>query len=227
MFNKVSNLFNRGKEQAESTTTNEPVATAVPEKQTATREYKPTKKKKNTYVVTLNTMTMPGAFSWCDSAPLAVVKVNGVEKQRSAFMECTRFPNPGASTIEELFQTVPEWRIIVGDKTAQTIIEYLDKESGKPALILYSNGEVKSLIPGMDENTVVGTRLNHASRRDFIHQYGRIIELVKIVNPLIDVRRQAMRHAPKRSDDKYAEFIAELNRQQIERAKQIVASRQK
>ena len=226
MFNKLSNIFNRGSKQVESTT-NEPVATETVAEQIAPREYKPTKKKKNTYVVTLNTMTMPGAFSLCDSAPLVVVKVNGVEKERGLFMECTRFPNPGASTIEELFQTVPEWRIIVGDKTAQTIIEYLDKESGKPALILYSNGSVKSLIPGMDENTVVGTRLNHASRRDFIHKYGRIIELVKIVNPLIDVRRQAMRHAPQRSDDKYAEFIAELNRQQIERAKQIVASRQK
>lgn len=222
----LDKLFNRGKEQIES------ASTTAPEKsveQVAQRTFKPTQKKKNTYILHLNTMTCAGMFSMCDSTPLPVIKINGVEtpSAHSAFMECTHFPNPGASQMESLFQNAPEYRIIMGAKMSQTIIEYLDKTSGKPALMLFPNGHVESLIPGVDANAVVGKHLNHASRRDFIYQYGRIIEMVKIINPLIDVRNQAMRQAPQTSLDKYAEFIAELDRVQIERAKQIVATRQK
>ncbi|MDE6250103.1 MAG: hypothetical protein K2M34_00510 [Alphaproteobacteria bacterium] len=211
----LKNLFKRGKSQVEHP--------AKP----AAREFKPTKKMKNTYIVQLNTMTMPGAFELCPNTPLAVIKINGIETDnaKGGFMSCTQFPNPGASAIESVWHNAPEWRIIMGS-TATTIIEYLDKKSGKPALILYPTGHVQSLIANEDANKVIGTRLNHASRRDFIYQYNKIIELVEIVNPLIDIRNQAMRRAPQNYEARQ-EFFTELNRAQIERAKQIVAARQK
>jgi len=79
----------------------------------------------------------------------------------------------------------------------------------------------------MDANTVIATRMNHASRRDFIHQYNRIIEMVKVVNPLLNARNLAMQQAPQYASDAYAQFIDELNRHQIERARQIITNRQK
>jgi len=223
----LKNLFNKGKKEVEQKS----VATAAPAPvMTApNRTPKPTRKKKNTYIVHLNTFTAAGMHELCDNTPLAVVKLNGVptDNANKAFMSCTQFPNPGASQIEVLYSHAPEWRIIVGDKTAQTIIEYLDKETLKPVLMLYPNGHVQSLVPGIDANTVIGTRLNHASRRDFVRQYNKIIEFVKIVNPMINARNKAMAQAPRYSIEAYAEFIAELDRMQIERAKQIVAQRQK
>lgn len=217
----LKNLFNRGASQVEQS--------AATSAQPAQREFKPTKKMKNTYIVRLNTMSMPGAFEWCPSTPLAVIKINGVETDNanSGFMSCTQFPNPGASTIDVLYHRAPEWRIIMGDQVATTIIEYMDKQSGKPVLMLYPNGHVHSLVANEDANTVIGTRLNHASRRDFIYQYNKIIELVKIVNPLINMRNQAMKRAPQNNHEAYRKFIAELDRTQIEHAKQIVAARQK
>lgn len=218
----LKNLFNRGKSQVEQNADKTPAQSAV-------REFKPTRKKKNTYIVNLNTMTMPGAFEQCPDTPLAIIKINGVETENAhgGFMSCTQFPNPGASTIDVLYHKCPEWRIIMG-VTASTIIEYMDKESGKPALILYPNGQVQSRIPNEDESKVIFTRLNHASRRDFIYQFNRIMDLIDIARPVIDVRKQAMQHAPAERDyEAYTKFIAELDKQQIERAKQIVAQRQK
>ncbi|MCM1294611.1 MAG: hypothetical protein NC311_03555 [Muribaculaceae bacterium] len=222
----LKNLFGKGKENIEQQSVAAPVAPAQP---VPPRLVKPTKKKKNTYILHLSTMTTAGMHEWCDTTPLVVVTINGkpTDNVGRAFMTATRFPNPGACQMEVLFQRAPEWRIIAGDKMTQTIIEYLDKESGKPALVLYPTGHVSSLVPNMDANTVVGTRLNHASRRDFVRQQNRIIEYVQLVNPLINARNQAMQHAPQYSSEKRAEFIAELNRMQIERAKQIVAQRQK
>ena len=215
------NLFNRGASQVEQ-------SASKPAKPVA-HEFKPTKKKKNTYIVNLNTMTMPGAFELCQNTPLAVIKINGTETDnaKGGWVSGTHFPNPGASAIESLYFCAPEWRIIMGNKVATTIIEYMDKNSGKPALMLYPNGHVHSLIANEDANKVIGTRLNHASRRDFIYQYNKIIELVEVVNPLIAERNQAMQRAPRNDHQAHAKFIAELDRKQIERAKQIVAARQK
>lgn len=221
----LKNLFGKGKETVE-----QQAAAPAPVAPVATpTKYKPTKKKKNTYILHLSTMTMAGMHELCKETPLVVIKQNGTptDNMKGGWMTATRFPNPGACQMEVLFQRAPEWRIIVGDKVAQTIIEYMDKESGKPVLVLYPTGHVSSMIPGMDANTVIGTRLNHASRRDFIHQYNRIMEQVQIVNPLINARNKAMQNAPQYSSDAYAKFVAELDRMQIERAKQIVAQRQK
>ncbi|MCM1224822.1 MAG: plasminogen receptor (KT) [Lachnospiraceae bacterium] len=223
----LKNLFGKGKKNVEQqSAAATPVAPAQP---TPQRSQKPTKKKKNTYIVHLNTFTAHGMHAWCDTTPLTVVTLNGkpTDNVGKAFMTATRFPNPGASQMEVLFNNAPEWRIIGGDKMTQTIIEYLDKESGKPVLVLYPTGHVSSLVHGMDANTVVGTRLNHASRRDFVRQYNRIIEYVQLVNPLLNARTQAMQHAPQNSYEKRAEFMNELNRMQMERAKQIIAQRQK
>ncbi len=218
----LKNLFNKGKKDTEP----QPDTTVAKKMKFSG---KPSAKKKNTYVVQLNTMTMAGAFGLCSTTPLAVIKLNGVptDNVNGGWMSCTEFPNPGASQIEVLYHRAPEWRIILGDKMSTTIIEYLDKETLKPALMVYPNGYVQSLVAGMDENTVIGQRLNHASRRDFVRQYQRIAENVKIVNPLIAIRNEAMEHAPHGDYQARAKFMTELNNAQIERAKQIMAQRQK
>jgi len=97
MFN---NSFKKAVKQAEQNT-----ATPAP-----ARQYKPTKKKKNTYIVHLTCMIKPGIHELCSSTPLAVVKLNGVptENAQKAFMTCTRFPNPGACQMEVLFFQAPE-----------------------------------------------------------------------------------------------------------------------
>lgn len=215
----MKNLFNRGASQVEQS--------AATPAQPAKCEFKPTKKMKNTYIVHLNTMTMPGAHELCQSTPLPVIKINGVETENAhcGFMSCTNFPNPGASTIEKLYFYAPEWRIIMGKKITTTIIEYMDKQSEKPVLMLFPNGKVQSLVDNEDANKVIGTRLNHASRRDFMYQYNNIIELIKVVKPLIDERNKAMQRAPRNNYQAYENFIVELDRKQIERAKQIVAAR--
>ncbi len=221
----LKNWFNKDKKETQQ----QSGATVAAAEKKVNFSGKPSAKKKNTYIVQLNTMTMSGAFGLCDATPLAIVKINGAttDNANGGFMSCTQFPNPGASIIDVLYNCAPEWRIILGDKMASTIIEYLDKETLKPVLMLYPNGSVQSLIPGMDENTVIGTRLNHASRRDFVRQYNHILAKVQIVNPLIEARNHAMKRAPKYATEAYAKFVAELNQQQIEQAKQIMAQRQK
>lgn len=218
----LKNLFGKTKEQIKQQSgASAPMVPVQPKKKSSS-------KKKNTYIVHLDTLTAHGMHELCDATPLVVVKINGVQSDNvgKAFMTCTNFPNPGACQMDVLFNSAPEWRIIGGEKMTQTIIEYLDKESGKPVLVLYPTGHVSSLVPGTDANTVIGTRLNHASRRDFVHQYNRIIELVKTVNPLINVRNKAMQYAPQHSIEAYSEFIRELDRKQIEQAHAIVAQRQ-
>lgn len=194
--------------------------------QPVAREFGQTRKKKNTYIVNLNTIMIPGAHELCQSSPLPVIKINGVETENAhrGWMSGTNFPNPGASTIEKLWHRCPEWRIIMGNKMASTIIEYMDKESGKPVLQLYPSGHVVSMTGDNDIEKIVATRLNHASRNDIVYQHKRIAELVEIVNPLLAQRSAEMAQAPK---DPVAreKFVAELNRRQIERANQIVAAR--
>ena len=54
----------------------------------------------------------------------------------------------------------------MGDKMASTVIEYLDKETGKPVLMLFPT--TCYIFDGYENNYM--QHLNHASRRDFEHQ---------------------------------------------------------
>lgn len=187
-------------------------------------QYKKSKKKKNTYVVHLNAEITPDAFKLCAYTPLVVEQKNGINifEPKST----TMFPIPGACEMENLYRQAPEWREIAGDKTAQTIIEYLDKKTGIPVLILYPTGHINSLVVNENVDTVAATRLNHASRQDFQHKCAHIKQLVATIDPLLKERAIAMRHAPidykQRTD-----YIKTLNQHQIETARSIIAQHQR
>ena len=145
---------------------------------------KPSKKKKNTYIICFDMMINPSWYEYCKCTPLVVEQKNGQNtfNPGSAIQTATPFPNPGAYAMWNLYKEAPEWREIAGAKTAKTIIEYLDKTTGEPVLIVYPTGHVKSLVANEDENTVAATRLNHATRQDLERQWKRTQELVKFWN---------------------------------------------
>ena len=122
------------------------------------------KKKKNTYQIQFSPLAPMHMFCLCDKTPLAVVILNGQQVQpNTGWLSCTEFPNPGASDMAKKHSVLTE---IMGYKMATQIIEYLDKETGKPVVQLYP--EMMYVFNGYEDNYM--SRLNHASRRDLKKQ---------------------------------------------------------
>lgn len=166
------------------------------------RKFGKTHKKKNTYIVSLNgVMADLGLFELCKTMPLAVVTLNGKEYQpQGGFMKCTEFPNPGAT---QMFYAFKHLKPLMGEKLSATIVEYLDKYSGKPVLTLYPQNHVyfhnlnKSAVVHV-ENTDEGKclyiqnidkldmdemyKLNHASRHDLFAQVEMRQKFIKEYN---------------------------------------------
>ena len=118
------------------------------------------KKKKNTYQIRFSPFMSTDLFTLCKTAPLGVIIMNGKQTQESTgWISCTQFPNPGACDMAKK-QTV--LREIMGEKIATQIVEYLDKETGKPVVQVFP--EIIHVFDGYEENYM--SRLNHASRRD-------------------------------------------------------------
>lgn len=148
------NLFSKKKTQPVATPT---VATTIPENHVS-------KKKKNTYQIQFSAFCDATLFSMCKNTPLAVVVLNGKQVQpNTGWLSCTEFPNPGASDMAKK-QTV--LREIMGEKISTQIIEYLDKETGKPVIQIYP--EMMYIFDGYEENYM--SHLNHATRRDMQKQ---------------------------------------------------------
>lgn len=121
-------------------------------------------KKKNTYQVKFSPLMPAYLFELCSHTPLGVVVLNGKPIQtKGGWISTTDFPNPGASDMAKK-QTV--LREIMGEKIATQIVEYLDKETGKPVLQVYP--EIMYVFDGYETNYM--SRLNHASRRDLKRQ---------------------------------------------------------
>lgn len=121
-------------------------------------------KKKNTYQVKFSPLMPAYLFELCSHTPLGVVVLNGKQIQtKDGWISTTDFPNPGASDMAKK-QTV--LREIMGEKIATQIVEYLDKETGKPVLQIYP--EIMYVFDGYENNYM--SRLNHASRRDLKRQ---------------------------------------------------------
>lgn len=121
------------------------------------------KKLKNTYTVKFSPFCDTGLFCLCKTTPLAVIKLNGQTTQPSdGWLSCTMFPNPYASEMQAAYQDMAKF----DEKTATTIIEYLDMSSGKPVLYIFPTG-----MHIIDEyKNDYATHLNHATRRDIARQ---------------------------------------------------------
>ena len=134
----------------------QPVATTIPETHIS-------KKKKNTYQVQFSPLAPLQCFSGCKTTPLAVIILNGKQIQSGGWMSCTGFPNPGASDMAAKHTALREF---MGEKLSTQIIEYLDKETGKPVVQIFPT--LLHVFDGYEENYML--HLNHASRRDLQKQ---------------------------------------------------------
>lgn len=164
-----------------------------------TGQYGPTHKKKNTYVVELdNIMLDLPLFGSCKNTPIAVITLNGEEYQpKTDFLKCSQFPNPGAS---EMFYAHKALKPFMGEKLSSTIVEYLDKNSGKPVLTLYPQNQI--FFHNFDKTAAVHIEgkclyladvtekevkeicysLNHATRRDLFHQVEKRQKFIQKYN---------------------------------------------
>lgn len=126
---------------------------------------KPTKKKKNTYVITTSILGNLSLFGGCKSTPLVVVELNGKKmNQGTGWHSGTEFPNPAASNMVSVFDKLQP---VMGTKLASTIIEYLDKETHEPVAMLFPTNEI---MYRTDAGENFMSRLNHASRQDLKRQ---------------------------------------------------------
>ena len=138
-------------------------------------EFGATHKKKNTYIVKVNNlMADTSAFGMCKNTPLPVVVLNGqrVQNVTGAWMRGTNFPNPAAALMQAEFDSLKPF---IGEKMASMIIEYLDKDTGRPVLTLFPTSAY--VHDGYEKDYMA--HLNHASRQDLTHQ-------LKIREQLID-----------------------------------------
>ena len=134
---------------------------------------RPTKKKKNTYVVHLDNLALKSmCFAMSNKMPFIVRSINGQHAPETPLL---LFPNPAASTMAHQYHSMSR---IMDLKMACTIIEYLDKETGQPVLQLYPNQLY--IFSGFEHNYM--SRLNHASRRDLKYHIAQREQLWKRYN---------------------------------------------
>lgn len=122
------------------------------------------KKKKNTYTIAFSSLMPYSVFNMCKKTPLAIVNKNGTQTQSmSGWMRATEFPNPLAG---EMGAKHTMFKDILGEKISSEVIEYLDKTTNEPVVLLFPHGIY--VFDKFEENYM--SRLNHASRRDLEHR---------------------------------------------------------
>lgn len=91
---------------------------------------------KNTYIVEVSFFSGAHFFADAVSTPLAVIEKNGkkVQNVNNGWLTTTQFPNPGAN---ELVANYDLYSKKIGKKEAGTILEYLDKDTKKPVVLLF------------------------------------------------------------------------------------------
>lgn len=122
------------------------------------------KKKKNTYVIDCSNFDYL-IFSEQPTTPLIVLEKNGKpisSPDESKITPSIPFPNPCAY---EMTSKYKEFKPIMG-KLAQTIVEYLDKDTNESIAILFPSNEIMYRKDYPDFKK----RLNHASRQDLKKQ---------------------------------------------------------
>ena len=127
---------------------------------------RPSKKRKNTYVIRYSAFADPHWFADCATTPLCITEKNGEKiASNGGWEKCGAFPNPGPTTIEL--------------KLASTIVEYLDKETGEPIAYLYPNCDIVS--EQYDTLPKLMARLNHATRQDLMRQHSKRSNMWNII----------------------------------------------
>lgn len=123
------------------------------------------KKKKNTYCIKFSPFYDATLFCLCQQTPLGVEILNGApyKNDGTGMITCHEFPNPAATQMAANKDTLKE---ILGEKISTTIIEYLDKETNNPVLLLFPH--YVYVFDKYQENYL--SHLNHATRRDFHRQ---------------------------------------------------------
>lgn len=150
-------MFGFGKKQDE----------IAPVAQTQERKFGPTKKLKNTYVITFDTMMDETMWKLCPNTKLAVKTMDGEDIQSDkAWKELIDFPNPGAYNMVRAYNCL----YTVMGKLAATIVVYRDKSDKSACIILFPTNEV--MFCGKDFESAKD-RLNHASRRDLEYQMAK------------------------------------------------------
>ena len=139
------------------------------------REFGPTKKLKNTYVITFDTMMDERIWQLCPTSKLAVVKIDGESvTDKGVFRSLTDFPNPFAYRMVCAYKDLSS---VMGKELAGTIIVYGDKTNRENACVmLFPTNEIA--IYGPDAMS----RLNHASRRDLKHQIAKRQKYIDMLN---------------------------------------------
>ena len=137
----------------------------------AAREFGKTHKKKNTYLLRLDSTFLDlTLFGLCKDTLIPVVKKNGVPANTSGWSTALRFPNPAA---QDMARSYKDFKPVMGDLAA-TVVEYLDKDSGQPVVQVYPN--MVFVFDGYERD--FKQHLNHASRRDFDYQLQRRQQLL-------------------------------------------------
>lgn len=117
-------------------------------------------KKKNTYTIKFSHFIPYSLFSGCKHTPLTIIRKNNKKTQAAeGWTTSTEFPNPLAS---EMGSAHTMFKDILGEKISSEIVEYLDKKTNEPVVLLFPHGIY--VYDKFGEN--YKSHLNHASRRD-------------------------------------------------------------
>ncbi len=145
---------------------------------TQERKFGPTKKLKNTYVITFETMMDETMWQLCPNTKLAVKTIDGENVQSDkAWKELTDFPNPGAYNMVCAYKNLSK---VMGEELASTIVVYGDKTDLESACImLFPTNEI--MFCGKDIESAKA-RLNHASRRDLKYQMAKRQKYLDMLN---------------------------------------------
>lgn len=142
------------------------------------------KKKKNTYTITFNVLCQLELFCMCRNTPLPVITLNGQSQGTdTGWLSSKEFPNPCATRMVTNQHLLAK---ALGTKISTQIIEYLDKETGKPIIQVYPDSI--HIFDGYEENYM--QHLNHASRRDLAKQ---IALREKLINDFIEKQQSQQR----------------------------------
>lgn len=118
-----------------------------------------TYKKKNTYIIN------PYNIKTYDSKhniAIPVQKINGKPVTDTTM----QFPTPG---IMNLLNGHEHLKTVMGEELSCTIVEYLDKNTSEPILLLFPTND----IMGIFKSEEILSKLNHASRQDLKYQMSR------------------------------------------------------
>lgn len=141
---------------------------------------RPSKKRKNTYVIRYSAFADPHWFADCATTPLCITEKNGEKiASNGGWEKCGAFPNPGPATMFAQYNQFSHIMTANELKLASTIVEYLDKETGEPIAYLYPNCDIVS--EQYDTLPKLMARLNHATRQDLMRQHSKRSNMWNII----------------------------------------------